>query len=223
MNVVITGTSKGIGLELTKQALEKGYKVLALARKPHESSGLVELQKKHSSLLELAALDVADRDASDRMKDLTKKFSSIDILINNAGIYRGDDTAEEFLESFRVNSVAPLFMTRSLFSKLKESATPKVCHITSLMGSITDNDSGGSYSYRASKAALNMINKSLSRNEAWLTAIVVHPGWVKTDMGGAAAPTEVHESGSGIWKVIEKVKPTDSGSFYDFEGDSLPW
>ena len=95
--------------------------------------------------------------------------------------------------------------------------------MTSMMGSIADNTSGGSYAYRASKAALNMINKSLSVDNSWLTTVVVHPGWVKTDMGGAGAPVEPRASALGIWKLVRGLKMKDSGHFFDFHGKELPW
>ena len=91
------------------------------------------------------------------------------------------------------------------------------------MGSIDDNSSGGYYAYRSSKAALNMLNKSLAMDNPWLTTIVVHPGWVKTDMGGSQAPLTVEESTEGIWKLIKSKGPADSGKFFDYRGQILKW
>src|SRR5262249_2933625 len=122
-----------------------------------------------------------------------------------------------------VNSVVPFEMTQALLPYLKKSKQPKVIHITSLMGSIEDNSSGGYYAYRASKAALNMINKSLTRDHSWLTSVVMHPGWVQTDMGGPQAPTSTRDSAQGIWQVINGLGSEKSGHFYDFKGKELPW
>jgi NAD(P)-dependent dehydrogenase (short-subunit alcohol dehydrogenase family) len=91
------------------------------------------------------------------------------------------------------------------------------------MGSIGDNSSGGSYGYRMSKAALNMFHKTFSIDFPQITSLVIHPGWVQTDMGGANAPTSVEKSARGILRVIEKASPRDSGDFLDYEGDRLPW
>jgi NAD(P)-dependent dehydrogenase (short-subunit alcohol dehydrogenase family) len=127
------------------------------------------------------------------------------------------------MASFAVNSVAPFEVTQALLPLLRKSSRPRVAHITSRMGSIADNGSGGYYAYRASKTALNMINMSLARDHAWLTTVVVHPGWVRTQMGGAEAPVEPQSSASGIWRLIEGLGRTDSGRFFDYTGNELPW
>ena len=223
MNVVVTGASRGIGLELVKESLTTGDHVLAIARQPQESKGLQELQKQFGKTLAVCAADVAHPEAADKVLSAVSSWNGIDVLINNAGVFRQGTKLEDFLESFQVNSVAPFFMTKALLPKLQKGQTPRVAQITSLMGSIEDNGSGGSYAYRASKAALNMINKSLAVENNWLMSVVVHPGWAKTDMGGSGAPVEPTESAGGIWKVIRGLKPSDSGGFFDFRGKTLPW
>lgn len=223
MNVLITGVSKGIGLALTNGALEKGYHVYGVARHPGSSKELSELQKRFSSQLTLIELDLTDAKAQDKLVSALKEQSKINILINNAGIYENGTDKQDFLKSFEVNSYIPFMVTETLLSKLKAAGSPKVIHITSLMGSISDNTSGGSYAYRSSKTALNMIHKCLSIDHPWLTSCVIHPGWVQTSMGGESAPVKVHESGSGIWKVIEELKPSESGCFKDYQGRNLPW
>lgn len=223
MRIIITGASRGIGLELALQAIEAGHHVLAVVRNPNQCPDLLQIQKKFGSLLEITKADIAQESAANRIAQAIEKWPLVDILINNAGIYAETETTEDFIESFRVNSIAPLLITRALQSQLKKSKQPKAIQITSLMGSISDNTSGGSYAYRASKAALNMINKSLSVDEKWLISAVIHPGWVQTQMGGPEAPTPVQESARGIWKVIEELKKSDSGHFFDYEGNQLPW
>ena len=174
MYVVITGTSRGIGFELTKYALSKGHHVLAIARKPEASSSLVELHKSHTKL-ELMALDLLDKDAHNLIAKRVESWPQVDVIINNAGIYEKDQTIEDFEKSFLTNSIKPFFITRALLPLLKKSKHPVSLQITSMMGSIADNTSGGSYSYRASKAALNMLFKSFSIDEKWLTSLLIHP------------------------------------------------
>lgn len=221
MNVVITGTSRGIGLALTEIALSKGHQVLAIARNPSESKELTSLQKNKS--LTVLALDLSLPDAPKKLGQALTQLDQVDILINNAGVYEKGTTRNEFMKSFEVNSVVPFETTTAVAEKLKKSPHPRAVHISSLMGSITDNSSGGSYAYRASKTALNMINKCLSVDQPWLTTIVMHPGWVQTRMGGEQAPTSVATSAAGIWAVLEELKKTDSGKFLNYQGKYLPW
>lgn len=223
MNVVITGASRGIGLELTRIALANKYRVLAAARSPMKSKELVALKEKYPQALDLVTADLANDSGVDSIVQALKSWNGVDILVNNAGIMRQGEKAEDFMESFRVNSVAPFLLTKALLPLLKKGRAPRVVNITSLMGSVADNKSGGYYAYRSSKSALNMINKSLTQDHEWLTAIVVHPGWVKTDMGGAQAPTEPEESAQGIWSVISGTTSAQSGKFFDFRGQELPW
>lgn len=222
MYVVITGTSRGIGLELTRLALNEGHHVLAIARRPDESAELMSLTKKYESLT-IMKLDILDPEAHVKIAKEAGKFPCVDVVINNAGILIGDETQEDFESSFLTNSIKPFFITRELLKKLKLSTRPVSLQISSRMGSIEDNTSGGSYSYRASKTALNMLFKGLSIDEKWLISILVHPGWVQTRMGGSGATTSVHDSADGIWNIIRHAKASQSGSFLNFKGDQLPW
>lgn len=223
MNIVITGASRGIGLELARQALQRGDQVFALARKPEDSPELQGLKKEFSSQLQIGHLDLTSPELENQVAQATRDLQVVDILINNAGVYRDGETLDDFLSSFQVNSVAPFLVSRALFPKLRKSKKPVAMHITSLMGSIEDNQSGGAYPYRASKAALNMISKTLAQSERWLISTVIHPGWVQTRMGGKNAPTSVEESARGIWHVIGKLSAKESGAFFDYEGEKLPW
>jgi NAD(P)-dependent dehydrogenase (short-subunit alcohol dehydrogenase family) len=223
MNVVVTGASRGIGLELVREALTKGDQVLAVARQPKESTGLSALKKQFGNKLSVCAVDVGSPEAADKIAASVSDWPTVDVLFNNAGIFRKDTRLDDFNESFRVNSVAPFLITKALLPKLRKSQAPRVVQITSLMGSIDDNSSGGSYAYRASKSALNMLNKCLAVENEWLTTVVMHPGWVKTDMGGGGAPVEIPESAGGLWKVARGLKDSDSGGFFDFRGKKLPW
>jgi NAD(P)-dependent dehydrogenase (short-subunit alcohol dehydrogenase family) len=222
MYVVITGTSRGIGLELARLALTKGHHVLAIARRPLESQELMNLKLSHQKL-ELLKLDLLETDAHEIIKEAVSSWPQIDVLINNAGIYEDDETIENFEKSFLTNSIKPFFIARALTAKMNASNRPVSLQITSAMGSIAENSSGGSYSYRASKAALNMLFKSFSVDEKKIISLLVHPGWVQTRMGGAGAPTDTLSSASGIWKLIDSAKPSQSGTFLDYRGDSRSW
>lgn len=216
MNVVITGTSRGIGFELTRAAVGRGDRVLAIARNTSRAKDL-------GPGVEVLDLDLTSPDVGARIAGALEGWSAVDVLINNGGVYRQGTSTEDFLYSFHVNSVAPFVVTEAVRPWLKKAAAPKAVHITSKMGSIEDNTGGGAYAYCASKTALNMINRSLSVDHEWLTSVVIHPGWVQTDMGGHQAPTPVTESATGIWSVIARLKKGDSGEFFDFRGETIPW
>ncbi len=222
MNVVITGASRGIGLELTRLSLQKGYRVLAQARNPSNSEDLLKLKSEFSDL-EIFFQDLESSDVHSKLSNAISDWSHLDILINNAGVYLDDESIDDFQKSYLVNAIKPLFITRALFDKLKKSNNPRSIQITSQMGSISDNTSGGSYSYRSSKAALNMLFKSLSVDEPWLISLLIHPGWVKTRMGGENAPLAPVVSAAGIWKVIHSIESTHNGSFVNYLGQKISW
>jgi NAD(P)-dependent dehydrogenase (short-subunit alcohol dehydrogenase family) len=220
-HIVITGVSRGIGEKLLELSLERGDKLCGIARHPEKSEELTRLSQKYKDQLILMKGDVTDKSLGQKiLKEL--KWPAIDLIINNAGIYR-DDEWKDFEETFVTNSIAPYFLTKELFPLLRKSADPKAAFITSQMGSIDDNSSGGSVSYRASKSALNMIVKCLSIDEPWLTSLLYHPGWVRTDMGGKQAPTETHESAEGLLKCIHQSVKKDSGTFRNFKGNTIRW
>lgn len=222
MNIVITGTSRGIGLALARCALADGHQVLAVARDPH-SRALAELGQGQGGSLRIVAADMLQSTAATTVAASLRDWHSVDVLVNNAGVLREGTQRADFMDSFAINSVAPFELTQALLPKLRAAAAPKAVHITSKMGSVAENTAGGHYAYRASKSALNMINRSLSRDHGWLTSVVVHPGWVQTDMGGAGAPVRIEESARGIWRLIGGLKRADSGGFFDYQGQSLPW
>lgn len=223
MNILITGASRGIGLELCRQALAKGHTVIAVVRTANPDSELGRLKEQSGDKLQIINADMSDFSAPQAVLQQLEGLSSVDVLINNAGILKQTLSGEDFAESFRVNTIAPFLMAQAFLPLLKKSKAPKLINISSMMGSVADNTSGGYYPYRSSKAALNMINKSLSVDNPWLTTVVMHPGWVKTDMGGAGATTEIKESVQGMWTIIEKLKLNDSGGFFNFKGEELPW
>jgi NAD(P)-dependent dehydrogenase (short-subunit alcohol dehydrogenase family) len=131
----------------------------------------------------------------------------------------------DLLHTFDVNALGPLRATRALLGRLREAPMKKIAQISSAMGSIDDNTSGGAYGYRMSKAALNMANKSMSLDLAadGFTCLVLNPGWVQTDMGGKNAPTPVRESAAGLIKVIDGATAKDSARFLNFDGKEYAW
>jgi NAD(P)-dependent dehydrogenase (short-subunit alcohol dehydrogenase family) len=232
MNFVITGAGKGIGFELTQFALEAGHSVVALVRDPDSARGLQSAKKDHGSKLEILKCDVSDSGAVGAAADqLLVKFENqgLDVLINNAGILTDNDdhlsmlTPQGLDSVLRTNSMAPVLVTQGLIKALLKAKSPKVVNITSQLGSIADNSSGGYYVYRMSKAALNMFTKTLSIEYPQITALALHPGWVRTQMGGPQAPTLPRESARGLFKIIIEATSGQSGQFIDFRGQSLPW
>jgi NAD(P)-dependent dehydrogenase (short-subunit alcohol dehydrogenase family) len=223
--VLITGANRGIGLELTRQYTAAGWDVIACCRKPKEATALQKVKGK----IELKALDVA-KPASITKLAAALKGRAIDVLLNNAGILGrrvgfGKAESKEFLSVMQVNALGPLLMTEAFWGHVKRSKEKKIVAITSGMGSIASGANGGSYAYRSSKAALNMVmaNAALDLKEKGLSLAVISPGWVQTDMGGKGAPLKVGDSAAGIIKVIGGLTPESSGSFFNYNGDKLPW
>jgi NAD(P)-dependent dehydrogenase (short-subunit alcohol dehydrogenase family) len=220
---VVTAANRGLGLEFARQLAARGENVVATARDPESARDLRKLK------VRVEALDVADADSVARFAE-TLDGEPVDVLINNAGVGVRSRSLEEidFTEMrhfFDVNVIGPLRVTRALLPSLRAGATRKVINITSRMGSIEDNTSGGAYEYRASKAALNMATKSMALDYGGegFVCIVLHPGWVQTDMGGSSAPVRPEDSISGMLGVIDRLSSAFNGEFLDFTGESLPW
>lgn len=221
--VLVTGANRGIGLEFAKQLKAGGFQVIATARKPAEATELRALG------VRVEQLDVTDS-ASVTALSARLEGLPIDLLINNAGI--SGHNAPSFAATdfdqvgtiFDVNSLGPMRVTQALLDNLSAGEGKTVIQISSIMGSIASNQ-GGYYGYRASKAALNMLNKSLAAELAkqGFVCVVLHPGWVQTRMGGAGAPVLPVDSVSGMLSVIEKLQPQDNGRFLDYQGKELPW
>ena len=187
-----------------------------------------DLEHSYPGRCRILELDVTEERDIQRLKaDL--KNQAIDLLINNAGFLAPpaagfvDLTPDAVTKSFTINTLGPIRVTQSLLPNLQASASPIVAVISSMMGSIADNSSGGYYAYRMSKAAVNMFVKSFAVDYPDITTVTLHPGWVKTDMGGPAAPTTVEESTTGLYELIAKLKNIDSGRFIDFTGQDVPW
>jgi NAD(P)-dependent dehydrogenase (short-subunit alcohol dehydrogenase family) len=229
--VLITGANRGIGLELVRQCLGRGDRVFAACRAPQQAAQLKALGG--AERLTVVAMEVADeqsiRAACEAVRSQT---DGLDVLINNAGIYKkgrdGLSTFEvvEMLEVFRVNSIGPLVVVREFLDLLRKGNAPKVANVSSEMGSIGRKHNGSEYGYSASKAALNMISRLLSfdlRRDGIAVVTFLHPGWVKTDMGGRGAPLEPEVSVRGMLAVIDSLTLADSGRFLQWDGQELPW
>jgi NAD(P)-dependent dehydrogenase (short-subunit alcohol dehydrogenase family) len=229
MRVVITGANRGLGLGLARAYAERGEEVWATARRPGEARELQALAAASSGRVHVCELDVRD-DGQVRALAAAIGEASVDLLINNAGVASAwsaglmDFDAEEALKCFDTNAVGPVRVTRALLANLR-AAHGKVVNMTSLMGSIADNGSGRAYAYRMSKAALNMAARNLAHELKGFggIAIALHPGWVKTEMGGAGAPEEIADAVARIVARIDGLKAEDSGRFWHAKGNELPW
>lgn len=228
---LITGANRGIGLEFSRQYAAEGWRVLACSRFPEKSNALNMLAKQYPELIKIQALDVADHEQIERLAQLLAN-ESIDLLINNAGIYPdagsnglGNINYAAWAEAFRINTMAPLKMAETFGAPIGRSKQKTIVTISSKMGSIADNGSGGSYLYRSSKTAVNMVVKNLAIDlkPAGITAVVFNPGWVKTDMGGPNAMIATEQSVSGMRQVISNLTLADSGKFFNYDGQLIPW
>lgn len=224
-NVFITGANRGLGLEFVKQYLKLGHYVYAACRNPKQAKELHQIQDKN---LEILKLDVSNTKDIQAVKSILGN-KSIDILINNAGIWRGSTigsiSEKDWLESFTVNTIAPIKLAEALLDNIKLGHLKKIVSITSKMGSIDDNTSGGSYIYRSSKSALNSAMQSL-RHDLFnqdIATLTLHPGWVRTDMGGPGGWIDVEESVSGMIRVINNLSLKNSGQYLDYAGKSIHW
>jgi NAD(P)-dependent dehydrogenase (short-subunit alcohol dehydrogenase family) len=217
-HVLITGANRGLGLEFARQYKEAGWDVVATAR---QSSPELEALG-----VRVETLDMRDLDAVERFGD---RLDRLDLLIANAGTYgprevTSADEAREWAETFVTNTIAPFLLAQSVLP-LVEASSGKLIAVSTKMGSIEDNTSGGFIAYRSSKAALNAAWRNLAievRNRG-VAAAVLHPGWVQTRMGGASAPLEPEESVAGMRKVIEGIGPEQSGGFFSYDGTTVPW
>lgn len=220
---LITGAGRGIGLELARQLAARGDAVIGTVRDPARAS---ELRATGARVETLAV----DDPASIRALGARLAGTAIDVLVNNAGIggHGGglaDLTAEELHRYFAVNAVGPILVVQAVLGSLRAGAARRIAHLTSLMGSVADNTSGGAYGYRTSKAALNMLNKSLALElgREGFVSVVLNPGWVQTDMGGPRAPLPVADSARHLIEILDGLAPEQNGRFYHHDGRELPW
>jgi len=218
-NVVITGSNRGIGLEMCRQLSARGDTVTAACRQASD-----ELKALNLDIFE--GFDVTQETSLDGLREYLAD-TSIDLLINNAGILRRETLTElnidSIREQFEVNALGPLRVTAALRGQLSNPS--KVAIITSRMGSIADNTSGSRYGYRMSKAAVNMAGMSLSKDlqRDGVAVAILHPGFVQTDMTGGAGDVPPEVSARGLIQRIDELTMNTSGTFWHAQGQVLPW
>lgn len=220
---LVTGANRGLGLEFVRQLRARGERVFATARTPRDAAELRALTP------DVLALDVASG-ASIQSLAAALKGQAIDVLVNNAGVFGNDPslneiTMEEFQRVFAANAFGPALVVRALLANLEAGRERRVFTISSTLGSITHSSSGFSWSYRSSKAAVNMLTVAMHNelSPRGFTCVTFCPGWNKTDMGGKDAPLEPKDSIRSLIGVMDRVGPADSGRFLSHEGNSIAW
>jgi NAD(P)-dependent dehydrogenase (short-subunit alcohol dehydrogenase family) len=224
--ILITGANRGIGLSLAQHAAQRGYSVIGTTRNPDAAEELRATGARVEGL-------VADSDESCKALAARLGDQAIDVLVNNAGIFLHDcDELEDFNpDSFKrtieTNTLGPLLVLRALIPNLERSQRKMSVQISSDLGSITDASTGrqGSLGYRIAKAGLNMATATIAHEvkPRGITCVSVHPGWVRTDLGGPHADLSTDESASSILDTLEKITAEDSGSFVDYAGNTVAW
>jgi NAD(P)-dependent dehydrogenase (short-subunit alcohol dehydrogenase family) len=229
-SILITGANRGLGLGFADYYTKQGWRVFACCRIPETASALQALAAAHSNLT-LHSLDVGDFSHIEQLA-ATLQNETVDVLLANAGVYsdkknHGFDYLDyaAWEHTLRINTLAPVKLAEAFLPHLLKSPHPLIVPLSSLMGSMADNGSGGSLPYRSSKAALNAAMKSLALDlrPQNIGVLILHPGWVKTEMGGEQAPTLIEESIAGMVQVIANFSMAETGCFIDFKGKQLPW
>lgn len=228
---LVTGANRGLGLEFVRQLLARGDFVIAACRHPGKAHALNLLAGDHPGRLRVLPLDLADPRTHGALAaeiSLVTDEEPLDLLINNAGILRGGERfgqvqATDLEASFRTNAAGPFLLTQALASQLAEGAT--VANLSSEVGSIALRQEFRTPSYAMGKAAQNMATSLLAQALAprGIKVVALHPGWVRTDMGGAQAALSVQESVAGLLHVIHQLTAEQSGDFLDWQGQPLPW
>ena len=238
-NIFITGSSRGLGLEMVHQLVARKTTglIFATCRAPDLAPDLARIAAENPNV-RLLRLDVSDCPSFPAVSEAVSEITGpggLNILINNAGVSPKSTrinmvTEDQMMETFKTNVVAPVLLTKSLISNLKQGAghsnqSSLVVNLSSILGSMTENSQGGLYPYRASKAGLNAASKSLSLDLAPsnILAVALHPGWVQTDMGGKHAPLTSSQSIQGVLEVIDNFSIDQNGGFYDNFGKQMPW
>ena len=228
-NVLVTGANRGLGLGFVKNYLGKNVNVVGTTRDLKSSKELMAIKERFPDNLEIFELDLLKESVGHTLENFLGD-RPIDIVINNAGVGSTNQHFEAvspkpWLEVLKVNLIAPLMITQSIINNVKKGSDKKIYFLSSQLGSIGDNASGGMYIYRSSKTGLNQVVKSLSVDlkPQGITVVSLHPGWVKTDMGGPNAPVSIDESIEGMMQVIDSTDIRDTGRFLNYDGKELPW
>ena len=225
MQYLVTGAARGIGLELVRQLRTRGDDVIATVRDETSSGELRAVAGVRIEPCDVAS-EASIAGLAARLGD-----AALDVVINNAGVWGGERQsltrfdAAEAMRTYQTNALGPLLVSIALLPHVRRGKAKKLLHITSGMGSIGDNTSGGSYAYRMAKAALNMASRSLAQDLAreGIASAVINPGWVQTDMGGGGAPTPVGDSVRGILARLDELSVATTGTFLNWQGGTYPW
>jgi NAD(P)-dependent dehydrogenase (short-subunit alcohol dehydrogenase family) len=229
-NILITGANRGLGFEHTRQFLARGKRVFALVREPDAAAELQALAVQYVGALTILTYDALDPAAPARIA-AQLGLTPIDLLFANAGANGakreqfGAVDAGAVLELVNINALAPLKLVEALKPNIVASERKLIAFQSSLMGSITDNASGGHYAYRIAKTAMNMMAKNVAvdlQGEDVIT-VALHPGWVKTRMGGENAPVALEVSVSAQQRLLDGLTLQDAGGFFNYDGVVLPW
>lgn len=249
---LVTGANRGIGLEFASQLLARGDHVIATCRHPGKAAALNALGGEHPGRLHVLPLDVAnDRSRAELVRELPLVLGEdgrLDLLINNAGVLHsgerfGQLRQETLEDSLRINAIGPLLLAQALAPLLRDgdrpvdsgkdaagtgaadSGFPVIANLSSQLGSIAGVTRFGTPSYAISKAAQNMASAQLAQALAarGIVVLALHPGWVQTDMGGGKAPDAPADVVAGMLRLIDAASPAQSGGFFDWQGQALPW
>lgn len=231
--ILVTGASRGIGLEWTRQCLERGHRLIATCRNPGHASALAELCENHAEQIEVLPLDVeGEASVTTFFALLDERAEAVDLLFNNAGIMDWDDlnavSAESVEKVYKVNVLGALLVLRAAIPCLRRSSAPVVVNVSSRLGSIElrgGTQLGGAIAYQCSKAALNMLTKQASIDLApyGIAVLSQSPGWVRTDMGGSKAKYSVKESVANMLNHLDDAGASLNGKFLGEDGIEIPW
>ncbi len=230
MEVLITGSNRGLGLEWVRQLAGRGETVWAAARHPARAEALQRLAARYPAVHPLA-MDVGDEASiAAAVAEIARHTDALDVVINNAGVLPEGETIanlrrEDMLTACRVNAIGPMLVVQHTLPLLRRGRRKVIFNVSTMLASLTLKHGRSYYSYSASKAALNMFTRTLAaelRPEG-IIAVVVHPGWVRTDMGGPAAPLLPHDSVRGMLALLDGLTLEHSGRFWTWEGKEHPW
>jgi NAD(P)-dependent dehydrogenase (short-subunit alcohol dehydrogenase family) len=226
----VTGASRGLGLEFVRQLLVRGDSVLAACRRPAEAADLDGLALEHPGRLRVLPLDVSSASSRAALCAALGAGTAIDLLVQNAGVLDRDERlgalqASTFRDAFETNALGPLLLAEALMPFLQAGHRPSVAFLSSQLGSIGRTERFYTPSYAMAKAALNMAARLLAEplHEAGVAGVLLHPGWVRTAMGGPQAPLEPPEAVAGLLAVIDALPRDGAMRFLDYRGEELPW
>lgn len=229
--ILITGANRGLGLEFVRQLLARGDRVIAGCRHPGRATALNELAAAHPGRLNVLPVDVAKpASIAELAREAAQLVDALDVLINNAGMLPSGERfghleADTLSAAFEVNVTGPLLLSQTLAPLLQKAQGAKIANISSVIGSIAETTAFRTPSYAIAKAAQNMASRLLAAalHESGITVLALHPGWVRTDMGGANAPLAPDDAVAALLRTIDAATIAQSGGFYDGDGRALKW